>query len=244
MLGNLDELVLELPNPTTSERLDRLLLHIESQLHHVGQSTVINFNDAAAVCYVNSSSEALKLSEYLTELGRIKPRSSGREERSFEMTVPGLLHVDDIRFRRGEGNQVFVAMWFPGKNTEDHALMEGAYKQGIRRAIRDAGLDPYRVDEPTGDPAPIDARVRLQIRRSRSLHADLTGVRPNVLYEAGLAEGQGIDVTWSVHKRDVDNLPFDTRQLPHIVWEDTDELYVRLKDLIALRSGHGSGSAS
>lgn len=63
------------------------------------------------------------------------------------------------------------------------------------------------------------------IKSSKAVIADFTGNRTAVYYEAGFAMGLGIPVIWTCKKVDVDKLSFDTRQYPHIIWENEDDLY-------------------
>jgi hypothetical protein len=58
-------------------------------------------------------------------------------------------------------------------------------------------------------------------------------VRGGVYFEAGLAQGLGLPVIWTVHKDNVDNLHFDTRQYNHIVYIDPQDLRVQLYNRIA-----------
>ena len=78
----------------------------------------------------------------------------------------------------------------------------------------------------------IDDRIVLEIRRSGLLVADVTGHRPGVYFEAGLAMGLGLPVVWTVRDDDLDKVHFDTRQYNHIVWNTPADLASKLRNRI------------
>jgi hypothetical protein len=102
-----------------------------------------------------------------------------------ELTVDGWQLAERIRTTKKVGDQAFVAMWF-------HRGMDAVYAEGLEPALRSCGYIPYRVDR-AAHQNKIDDEIIANIRKSRLIVADLTGVRPNVFYEAGFAHGLGID---------------------------------------------------
>ena len=68
-------------------------------------------------------------------------------------------------------------------------------------AVASAGFDLVRLDE---DPqaGSIDERLRVEIRKSRFLVADLTHGNPGAYWEAGFAEGLGKPVIYTCEKDD------------------------------------------
>ena len=73
-----------------------------------------------------------------------------------------------------------------------------------------------------------------EIRRSRFVVADFThgaaGARGSVYYEAGFAQALDLPVIFSCRKDQ--ELHFDTRQYPHILWETPEDLYTQLRNKI------------
>ena len=139
-------------------------------------------------------------------------------------------------------------MWFSDE-------MQDAYDSGFSTAISQAGYLPLRIDVKEHNNK-IDDEIVLEIRRSRFVVADFTcpvfpvvgepepkrkaEVRGGVYFEAGLAQGLGIDVIWTVRADRLDYVHFDTRQYAHIVWSDPADLqnmlYKRIGATIGLRS--------
>jgi nucleoside 2-deoxyribosyltransferase len=89
----------------------------------------------------------------------------------------------------------------------------------------------------------VDDEIIAEIRRSRFLVADFTcepeKVRGGVYFEAGFARGLDIPIIWTCKDTSKKDLHFDTRQYPHILWEDSADLYKQLKDRIGALIGDG-----
>jgi len=147
---------------------------------------------------------------------------------SFGLTKPfliaekGWLEIEE-NLGRNYSKQVFVAMRF------DESL-ENASKM-IEKAIKDCGLKPMQINRKEHNNE-ISGEILLEIVNSRIVIADVTGQRNGVYFEAGFALGHNKSVIWSCKKSDLENVHFDTRQYNHIVWENEDDLYVRLRDRI------------
>ncbi len=134
-----------------------------------------------------------------------------------------------------DSSQCFVAMWFDSS-------MDSLYKDGIEPAIRAAGYSPFRIDR-EDFVGKIDDRIVAEIRRSRFIVADFThgenGARGGVYYEAGFAEGHGLNVIFTCRNDMIEKVHFDTRQFNHIVWDSPEDLRVRLENRIRRVIGEG-----
>ena len=125
--------------------------------------------------------------------------------------------------------QVFVAMSF------DEELIP-VYEKAIEPAINATGYRAYRVDSQPHLER-IDAKIVSEIKNSRFMVADVTQQKAGVYYEAGLAHGLGMPVIWCVHKDDLKNVHFDTRQYSHILWGSEEELKEKLHNFILATIG-------
>lgn len=120
-------------------------------------------------------------------------------------------------------DQAFVAMWLAQS-------IRHIYDKGIKPAIEDAGYRPYLIIR---DPSvnKIDDAIIANIRQSKFMVADLThgddGHRGSVYYEAGYAEGLGLQVIRTCRSDliDANSLAFDTRQHNHIGWDKNNTDY-------------------
>ncbi len=125
------------------------------------------------------------------------------------------------------GNKrAFVAMWFDES-------MNDYYKDGIKKAIEDAGYDPIRIDLKDFNEKICD-EIIAEIRRSKFLVADFSGLRSGVFFEAGFAKGLGREVIYTVKEAYKKELKehFDTRQYNHIVYNSPEDLRKKLYNRI------------
>jgi nucleoside 2-deoxyribosyltransferase len=142
----------------------------------------------------------------------------------FLISPKGWQHFRELKKRpAGDSRQAFVAMWFD-KNRE-------SFYSAIEKACTDTGYKALRIDNKEHNEKICD-QIIAEIRKSRILIADMTGQRGGVYFEAGFALGFGLPVIYVVDQCDKDKLHFDTRQYNHIIYENDEDLYVRLKHRI------------
>jgi hypothetical protein len=106
---------------------------------------------------------------------------------------------------------------------------DAVWSSGMKPAIEEAGLEALRLDELQHSDKICD-RVVAEIRRSGALVADCSAGSGNVYFEAGLALGLDLDVIWTCRRSAESKLQFDTRQYPHILWDDPEDLREKLRD--------------
>lgn len=119
---------------------------------------------------------------------------------------------------------VFVLMPFAPE-------FDDLYKLAIKEAAKKAKCFCERVDEQEYDGAIID-RICSQISKADIIVGVVTGQNPNVFYEIGYAHALGKRVF--LLTSEVDDIPFDLRHQPHIVYSNSleslqNELLKKLK---------------
>lgn len=92
---------------------------------------------------------------------------------------------------------------------------EDVYRLGILQACEAAGAYGERVDEQIFDES-ILRRIYNQIAKADLIVADVSGKNSNVFYETGYAHALGKTVI--LLTRDVNDIPFDLKHYPHIVY--------------------------
>jgi len=92
------------------------------------------------------------------------------------------------------------------------------YELGIKPACEAAGADCARVDEQIYLESILE-RIYGQIERADVVVAEMTGRNPNVFYETGYAHGLSKPVI--LLTKTVDDIPFDLRHYPHVVYGDS-----------------------
>ena len=242
---NYRQIATEAGGPTgqdPDELLDHLLLSIASRSRYLGDATPPEPADAwVARLFLPGRAQLQNFIDDMDEDLVVTPVLG--ENVSFKLTHAGWRRVHEARRRRGPGNQAFVAMWF-------HAGLDRVFDDGVRPALAEVGYRAYRQDR-SGNNDRIDDAMVAEIRRSRLLVADFTGGRPSVYFEAGLAEGLGIPVIWCcnqswpahaptalapsselppewVRQGWAEQLAFDVRQQPFILWDDVGDLQRQL----------------
>jgi len=170
------------------------------------------------------------LLEFLIGEGFIEQTSMGS---NYRILPRGIIYLEDLSAKTGEGERAFVAMWF-GDEVED------LWTKGLEPAIRAAGYIPIRIDKREFE-GKVDDEIVAQIRRSRFMVADCTGQRGGVYYESGLAQGLGMPVYWTCRKDHMEGVHFDTNHFRFTLWEDDklDELMETLQKRIEADIGHG-----
>ena len=187
---------------------------------------------------MNLSQELDWLVSAVVESGWIEKHNS-----HIRLTPAGMKRLEELETKAVNSEQAFVVMWF------DESVNE-AYEKGIEPAIKDSGYRPLRIDKKEFNDK-IDDEIIAEIRRSRFVVCDFTcGLiahkdeqiaisRGGVYYEAGFAQGLGIQVIWTCHADLIKHVHFDTRQFNHITWNTPEELRKKLRNRIGAVIGDG-----
>lgn len=220
------------PLPAIADRLDRSLLNLSLREPLPGKPVIVSENDISCF-YVEA---AFGVAFMLRQLGKESliesedlPGGVGLEKLSkVEITAKGWSRIASLQNGKlgALSKKAFVAMWFDPS-------MNPAYHTGIKPAIERAGFEPFRVDmNPSNDQ--LTDQIITNLRSSRFVVVEVSGERPSVYYEAGFMHGLGRPVIFC--SRSSEKLHFDTRQYPHIIWEDpaqlAEALYNRIKATI------------
>ena len=245
-----------------AERVDGILRYLESKLRGLGKIIQIGLFRSVADEELTEdhlilfdllrhsgsvdSNELTSLLKYLEECGYIdQPYASMGSIQTYSLTTEGYERLEEIEKPYQDSANVFVAMWF-------HPSMYEVWDKGIKPAITEAGYKPVRIDQKE-HMNKIDDEIIAEIRRSRFVVADFThgkindndlpiakrGARGGVYYEAGFAQGLGIDVIFTCRKDQISDVHFDTRQFNHIAWKTPEDLKKKLTQRISAVFGDG-----
>lgn len=223
--------LLKIKTPSFHERADKLLLALEKITEYAGH-VLQRTNTWQSAAWCLNEAELNEMLLFLMNTSRIAKEASGFPY--YKIVADGWAYLEELKEVNIDSQQGFVAMWF------DDSMMN-VYEKAIAQGILDAGYKPHLVinREHNGK---IDDEIIAQIRRSRFVVADFTGHRGGVYYEAGFAQGLGIEVFWTCRKDDIDNLHFDIRQYNCIDWtqHNLDEFKERIAMRIESVIGHGT----
>ncbi|MDX1965693.1 MAG: nucleoside 2-deoxyribosyltransferase [Planctomycetaceae bacterium] len=221
---------------TVSERAEKLLIAIHARTSYFGDQVRLNLGTDRTLGYAANQEEfralirLLKQREFLEDF-----KVDGTM--NVTLSAKGVDEVDRLRRGTTDSATGFVAMSF------DPSLTTW-FETVVSPAIERAGYRPLRMDFHEHNEQIVD-KMLAEIRAARFVVADFSQHRHGVYFEAGFAMGLGRPVIWLVREQDVSDCHFDTRQYPHLVWKDGDDLEERLFNRIRATIGQGplQGSA-
>jgi hypothetical protein len=117
----------------------------------------------------------------------------------------------------------------------DNGRFDKRYEDVFAPAIRQAGLEPYRVDRDPGSSVPIED-IEAGIRTSEACLADITLDNPNVWYELGFAMAYKKPVILVSSTERSERFPFDIQHRQVITYAtESPRDFDALRDDIAKR---------
>lgn len=229
---NFGELISRYPVPDVTDvhaKTEKLLARICEKTDHFGQGVKLEYETDYPLAYGKNKNEFEALLGLLGEeklIQRIERRADGVRVDTVVVTAAGWSLVRSLKSKNLESEQGFVAIWFNDEMNESIASIE--------RAITDAGFKPLCIRSEHFKDKIMDKALS-EIRKSRFIVVDLTGVRSSVFFEAGFAFGLGIEAFY-VYKADVTKgLEFYVRHYQCYPYTDADDLREKLKAAIGAR---------
>lgn len=181
------------------EKMDNALLNIERASSYVGETISINYGHDYPYYHCLQAGELRPILRLLNQEGFINVPDRTNPHSNLSLSAKGYEKLRDIKRRGKDSRQCFVAMWF----TPD---MNVVYEEAIKPAIEykeEGETEPrfraIKIDnvEHIND---INDEIIAAIRRSRFIVCDLTGYRGGVYFEAGFANGLGLNVIYTCRK--------------------------------------------
>lgn len=204
-IDQMNNLIIWLGNTMGSNAGDDIIMKSPDIIRHLGSPNDEGFN------FVLKEAEKRRYISYqgLSIVG-------GTYKCQGKLTLKGWDYFDELQIGKLNTRQAFMAMQF-GNNELDE-IVENIFKP----AVLNTGFELKRLDD--SNPAGlIDDRLRVEIRKSRFLIADLSHGNKGAYWEAGFAEGLGKEVIYTCKKEvfdDEKNKPhFDTNHHLTIVWD-------------------------
>jgi nucleoside 2-deoxyribosyltransferase len=199
------------------ERMDRILLYVLQKMETDDAGVLLSPTYDYSIAYSKTPTEFKFLIDRAIDMGYLELAYG---EAEYRLTAKGWIYVTQLSRSEVKGHQAFVAMSFAPE-------LVSAFIEGIKPAVEHTGYIPLRVDQVQHNQK-IDDQIVADIRKSGLLIADMTGHKPGVYFEAGLALGLGIPVIWTCRETDIQAAHFDTRQYNHIVWTNPQDLRQKL----------------
>lgn len=218
--------------------VDNLLLHVSTELLGPGEVMKLQAIALRAVLGALTSKGVRWATEQAMGLGLLAGKvvaGVGLDDHfqviNVTLTVEGWAHVETLLREAKDSRKAFMAMKF------GEPELDAVFKDYFKLAVHQTGFNLQRLDdEPRA--GLIDDRMRLEIRTSRFLIADLTHGNAGAYWEAGYAEGLGRPVIYTCRKDvfdDVKKRPhFDTNHHLTVIWDPAalDDAMAQLKTVI------------
>ena len=229
------------PN-TFANRIDYILLYINSHIKHIGQSVAFQYDEMLSILFID---------RWTSETHRLGPDSNYREKRRtdeceyeicymlnylkkceyIEYTLDSDCHIslmpkgyeriDVLQKNMSTSKNAFVAMQFG-----DETML---LREAIRKGISQSGYNAIFIDEIQHNNL-ITPEIMKYIRESKFVVVDLTHKNNGAYFEEGYAMGIGKPIIQLCRKRE--ELHFDIAQINTIFWANEDEIPERLKNRI------------
>jgi hypothetical protein len=223
---SLESIIQDTKLPDASALQDNLLLYMQSELAGPGESMELW---APAICgWIGALSatsarwaidQALGAGLVIGELNKrfdILQSASQFRVPDATLTIKGWARVEELLRSASGSRKGFMAMKFGDPQ------LDAVFRDYFKPAVHLAGFELMRLDdEPRA--GLIDDRLRLEIRTSRFMVADLSHSNAGAYWEAGFAEGLGRPVIYTCRKEVFDDPKtkphFDTNHYLTVVWD-------------------------
>jgi hypothetical protein len=209
--------------PDANDILNNLLLYLATELGGPGEKIDLQAINLRAVLGTTSSTGVNWAFEQAMGLGLLVgtltiniPSDNVVKLMGATLTIKGWERVHELKKEAKDSRKAFMAMKFGDPE------LDAVFREHFKPAVKQTGFTLQRLDdEPRA--GLIDDRMRLAIRTSRVLIADLTHGNAGAYWEAGYAEGLGRPVIYTCRKDvfdDPERRPhFDTNHHLTVVWD-------------------------
>lgn len=217
--GQLDEYVVEITDdfisevskrelPTVVEQVDNLVVFLGRNSLPGKTSHVAPMTQQALLGSVNESGFNYILKSSIDDfkyLAHSPSYNNDPDDRDFLLTPSGWQRYEELKRGTAQSRKAFMAMKFGDEN------LDRIFNDCFVPAVKKTGFSLERVDT-NPEAGLIDDKIRVDIRNSRFIIADLTDENRGVYWEAGYAEGLGKPVIYTCKKKyfDEHKTHFDT----------------------------------
>jgi hypothetical protein len=212
------EAILKNPLPRPREQADLLVQWLATNSPGPGEPINLDYKNHAAIAGAKSANGFSMLIEHLKGTGLIAVQHekvlAGNAFTNVALTIAGWDHYETLRLGGTTYRKAFMAMKF------GDAELDKLFTNVLKPAAKRAGFDLRKLDEQP-KAGLIDDRMRVEIRASDFVVADLTHDNPGAYWEAGYAEGLGKPVIYTCKKSKFNEKPthFDTNHHLTIFWD-------------------------
>ncbi|HBG77719.1 MAG TPA: hypothetical protein DDW84_02555 [Phycisphaerales bacterium] len=204
--------------PKPAEQKNIFIRWVGDNIKAGGDYVRINEDSIIAIIGARKTTEFNFIFQHLKEKGFVKNETvvgGGRNTlMDVTLTFEGLEYYEKLERGNTDSRKAFMAMEYGDKELDE--IVDNHFKP----AVADTGFELYRLDK-NPKAGLIDDRLRVEIRNSRFLIADLTHENNGAYWEAGYAEGIGKPVIYTCKKEEFnkDKPHFDTNHHLTVIWD-------------------------
>lgn len=243
---NVESMLKNNPLPMPSDQADYLILWLGAKANCPSEFTRVEYAEVPAKIGAIGVKGACYILDYLNRQELIDIDGFGREAElpsspggntNCRLTIAGWERYSLLQKGRHHSNRAFMAMPFSSNPDASESKLFAVY----RRAAEQAGFDLTNPLLHHPQAGLIDDHLRVEIRTSCFVVAELTNGNQGAYWEAGFAEGLGKKVIYSCEQTIFEGegsgrkgTHFDTNHLQTVVWqaEKLDEAGDKLKSII------------
>lgn len=229
--------------PKPREQANNLILWMGNTLTKPQQKTSISLTSLTSIIGAYDKMNVFYIAEHLSNDHLIVEEDIkiGSIPKLFkaQLTFKGWERYDELQRLTKDSRLAFMAMQF------DNEVLAKIFNKVIKVAVLQTGFEIRKLDEEKRAGL-IDDKLRVEIRRSKFLIADLTDENNGAYWEAGYAEGLGMPVIYICEEQKFEEKKthFDTNHHLTVLWkEDPDSLKLFAEELKATIRETLSGEA-
>jgi hypothetical protein len=215
--GDLVKSIIRNPRPSLPDQADNYVRWIGDNVKIGGQYVAVEELVVQAIVGSATKEEFELVSSHLRDAKLIEHKSDSGVWRKVTLSYAGWERYRELKRATSESHRAFMAMQYDNKQLTD------VFEDVFRDAVGRTGFDLVRLVDTPQPAGLIDDDLRVKIRASRFLIADLTDGNAGAYWEAGYAEGLGKPVIYTCEKgvfEDSTSRPhFDTNHHLTILWE-------------------------
>jgi len=213
--------LLNIKDKKIQEKFDLMMLNLDEYKSQQVSSKIYT------QCWVKNADEFHKLFDRAIEHELIKGTTYLGGEVSFsDYTFDGLQYIENLDEPNKASKNIFVAF-----NFEEG--LNKIFSTYVKEGIEELGFNYVVVNQDTTEhDKAISDEIIAKLKSSRIVIADFTNHRNSVYFEAGFAMGMKIPIIWTCKEGHTEELSFDTRQYPHLVWKDGEDLKEQIMNRI------------
>lgn len=214
--------ILQNPLPSPFQQVTNFVLWLGDKSVSIGEKVLVDDLRTQSVVGTRLPMGVSAIINHLSEKNYIEQKklTTTRDEPNqweIMLKLEGWEYFENIKKGSVFSKKAFMAMKFGDKELDE--MLTDCFKP----AVKDTGFELFRLDD-APQAGLIDDRLRVEIRTSRFLIADLTHENAGAYWEAGYAEGLGKPVIYTCEKKKFHEKKthFDTNHHTTILWDSSN----------------------